>query len=507
MQSCLFALVGIGLAVSADPSKEDQIKDQLKKLEGTWVVRSAMYDGKPVEEDKGMEYRFSGDKVTIRKFGTGESFTCKLDPTQKPMTMDLIHDQPKPFDLSEVAVYELDGSTLRICVAPRSADKRPKDFDESKQDVWVLRRKKEIDKLGGTTLVYETAQDKLTDEIQRRLRESLLDRLDGDRRLDIDIAFPNRAQVEIRIPRGDDHAKIVERVKWLMSQKGNMEFLIAANTEHDGDALKEIEKWFAPDKDKQADRARELEQRTTKHLPSPAPGKNWKWSNKALGDAQYRWCWLSQAFHESYKLAEPHDAKGKPLALSQKDPEQRAKLETILKNGKLDDGTELDAWWISLAQARLAGVPILVNKIGDRAVDLFMFSREATPVKDEGGVSYEYFALLRETEPKHKVSGIDIESADWFAGEINFRLSKAAGERNLAFTEANRRQQLAIALDDSLLMSATIQSVIGKKGCVSFGIGSSAEEGLKIAGLMNSGPLPVDLKPEPVSEKEVPAEK
>src|SRR5438046_1055003 len=144
MTSCLLVVLGFGLTVGAEPTKEDKFKDELKKLEGTWVVRSSLMNGKNKDDDRGVEFQFAGDTGSFRRTGRTEKFTYKIDPTQKPFAIDLEADNR--FVVPMKAIYEFDGDDLRICrsVARDNRDKRPTEFTDKGQSILTLRRKKDI---------------------------------------------------------------------------------------------------------------------------------------------------------------------------------------------------------------------------------------------------------------------------------------------------------------------------------------------------------------------------
>ena len=130
--------VFFGVAVTATA---DDASDEMKKLEGTWVVDSATMDGKPDKDAKGGQVVFAGNKITLKKAdGTEEKFTYKVDPSKKPKTMDFVPDEKKPNSATGAGIYELDGDTLKACIGP--PDKRPTEFSDKGQMLMVLKRKK-----------------------------------------------------------------------------------------------------------------------------------------------------------------------------------------------------------------------------------------------------------------------------------------------------------------------------------------------------------------------------
>jgi len=69
-------------------------------------------------------------------------FTYKLDPTRKPKEIDLIWAEFANKGKIQLAIYELDGDTLKICESPIGKE-RPKKFESKKgsgQSILTLKR-------------------------------------------------------------------------------------------------------------------------------------------------------------------------------------------------------------------------------------------------------------------------------------------------------------------------------------------------------------------------------
>ena len=130
----IMALITLG--AHADPAGEE-----VKKLEGTWVVHSATRDGKTLNHLKGGQMVFAGDKLTIKPAaGDDEKVTYKVDPSQKPKAMDLDPENKKLKADWGKGIYELDGNTLKLCLGRQGA--RPTEFTDADRPLLVLKRKK-----------------------------------------------------------------------------------------------------------------------------------------------------------------------------------------------------------------------------------------------------------------------------------------------------------------------------------------------------------------------------
>lgn len=122
--------------------------DEVKKLEGTWVVTSATRDGKAWVDLK--EMTFAGKELTLKsKDGKEQGFPFeqrlpfKVDPTRTPKAIDLRILSAGGWFTSNVdikGIYELDRDTLKLCLGAQ--DKRPTEFSDKGSSLIVLKRQK-----------------------------------------------------------------------------------------------------------------------------------------------------------------------------------------------------------------------------------------------------------------------------------------------------------------------------------------------------------------------------
>jgi uncharacterized protein (TIGR03067 family) len=120
----LVATAGASLAADA---KEDAVKAELETLQGTWQLVSVETEGKAPPEDliKTIRVVIAASKHTVH---VGDQVPARdipftIDPAKKPKeTTDKLPDG------TEIkGIYELDGDTLKSCVAPPGKD-RPTEF-------------------------------------------------------------------------------------------------------------------------------------------------------------------------------------------------------------------------------------------------------------------------------------------------------------------------------------------------------------------------------------------
>src|SRR5437899_736948 len=107
-------------------AEDDPIKKDLAKLQGFWKVTAAIAEGAkaPAEEQAKMAVTFTGEDLSL----PNGVVKVKLDPSQKPPAIDLIHNNKKE---AALGIYEFDGQTLKLCWS-KPGTARPKAFESAK---------------------------------------------------------------------------------------------------------------------------------------------------------------------------------------------------------------------------------------------------------------------------------------------------------------------------------------------------------------------------------------
>ena len=133
----LLAVVPV-LLIGADAAKDDVVKRETEKFQGTWQLVSAESDGKKAPEDRVKQTRvvIKGSKHTVY-FGDKEvvrEIPFAIDPTTTPKSVtDMLPD-----GRTIKSIYELDGDTLKTCAAAAGKD-RPTEFSAKEGSGQTLR--------------------------------------------------------------------------------------------------------------------------------------------------------------------------------------------------------------------------------------------------------------------------------------------------------------------------------------------------------------------------------
>jgi uncharacterized protein (TIGR03067 family) len=98
-------------------------------MQGTWVPSAAELAGEkfPDEIRQTIKLVVKGDKYTVTIGKMTDQGTVKLNPSAKPKTLDITGTEGPNKGKTMLAIYELDGDTLRVCYDV-SGKNRPTEF-------------------------------------------------------------------------------------------------------------------------------------------------------------------------------------------------------------------------------------------------------------------------------------------------------------------------------------------------------------------------------------------
>jgi uncharacterized protein (TIGR03067 family) len=141
----LWPLLTIVLGVAALPAPAGDKKKDEELIQGTWKVVFREFIGRktPEAELKGGKVIIKAGTMTLDDGKKKERHKYKIDPSQKPKAIDFANTGPGNKETT-LAIYELDGDTLKICWSERFDD-RPTRFAsdaDSGQTMIILKRVK-----------------------------------------------------------------------------------------------------------------------------------------------------------------------------------------------------------------------------------------------------------------------------------------------------------------------------------------------------------------------------
>lgn len=114
------------------------LADDAKDIQGNWLPKAAELGGQkfPDEMLRNMKLVIVGDKYAVKSGDETDFGTVKLDPAQKPKTLDIIGTDGPNKGKTVLAIYELSGDSLKVCYA-LTGTRRPTEF-KSKGDAAFL---------------------------------------------------------------------------------------------------------------------------------------------------------------------------------------------------------------------------------------------------------------------------------------------------------------------------------------------------------------------------------
>ena len=136
--AALTALFGM----SAGP-KDDAAKADKRTIQGTWKFVSVLDQGMEQQMPEGNRLVIASDSLKVvypKDDPRGWKYT--IDPSKDPKEMDWIVEIDPGHPIRQLAIYSLEGDTLKIC-STAAGKPRPTKFESKKGDfggLWVLKR-------------------------------------------------------------------------------------------------------------------------------------------------------------------------------------------------------------------------------------------------------------------------------------------------------------------------------------------------------------------------------
>ncbi len=140
---CVLSVVAILCAtvVSAGDAKDEAIKKDRQRIEGTWQVTALTINGNQAKaKDVQKLFVVNGNDGTwaIRSDGKVISKgTSTFDPTKKPKTIDFTPTEGGSTGEKFFGIYQLRKNTRKLCFAPAGKD-RPTEFSSTAENKHFL---------------------------------------------------------------------------------------------------------------------------------------------------------------------------------------------------------------------------------------------------------------------------------------------------------------------------------------------------------------------------------
>jgi uncharacterized protein (TIGR03067 family) len=144
MKKWLASVVCLGLAALVTTVAGG---DKTAKIDGTWILTSAISNGKKVPDDILAKFMptamFKDGKYEMSIMGNlEEAGAYKLDAAKKPATIDLIIEKGRDKGMTQLGIFKIEGNTVTIALTKPGKDNRPKEFESSADvEVQTLKRK------------------------------------------------------------------------------------------------------------------------------------------------------------------------------------------------------------------------------------------------------------------------------------------------------------------------------------------------------------------------------
>jgi len=139
----LAALVTIVVACCLSAAPPGDAEKDRDRIQGTWKPVSMLDQGKEQPTPEGNRVVITSDVMQIvypKDDPMGWRYT--IDPSKDPREMDWIVEIDPGHPIRQLAIYSLEGDTLKICSAA-AGKPRPTKFESKAGDfggVWVLKR-------------------------------------------------------------------------------------------------------------------------------------------------------------------------------------------------------------------------------------------------------------------------------------------------------------------------------------------------------------------------------
>src|SRR5262245_34240820 len=123
----LFCVAGVPASVAVVRAVAEGEDNDLKQLQGKWVVVSAQFAGETDELAVGVRVEIAGKKITFKTGKTNWTEEFRVDPSKKPKAIDLLDSAKDKAKVAiyKVGIYQIEGEILKLCWDQTRRDVRP----------------------------------------------------------------------------------------------------------------------------------------------------------------------------------------------------------------------------------------------------------------------------------------------------------------------------------------------------------------------------------------------
>jgi uncharacterized protein (TIGR03067 family) len=124
-------LLAVTATLTAADAKDEAVKKDRQRYEGTWQVVSLEVDGNKAAEESARKITVINEadgKWTIQVEGkVAARGTSEIDPTKTPKAVDLTVTEGENIGKKALGIYEFEGDTRKVCLAEPGKG-RPAEF-------------------------------------------------------------------------------------------------------------------------------------------------------------------------------------------------------------------------------------------------------------------------------------------------------------------------------------------------------------------------------------------
>jgi len=138
----------VGFLTAADDARQEAIKKERKKYEGTWRVTSLESNGNKSSEEDAKRFTVvnKADGTWILQVDGGKvtEGTSEIDPAKNPKTIDFMETEGENKGKPVLGIYELSDETRKLCFAEIGKE-RPTEFSAppgSRRTLVVFKRER-----------------------------------------------------------------------------------------------------------------------------------------------------------------------------------------------------------------------------------------------------------------------------------------------------------------------------------------------------------------------------